>query len=140
MTAEHARGESDASDYFVTKDEERRFGEGLKEESSFPITLIPSVLVALIRKAFVILPSTNEFVNRDFFQEVTNHIARCSPCVRDSLAYAEEYKEHRRKQLANRLWAVGAMLSACGPALGRLKFLTRMERLLVFRAGRNASA
>jgi hypothetical protein len=100
----------DGGDDFLTKDDERRFGEGLRRVllSDNPN---PERIGCPDPKSLRDIAFHKRIRNPRFVQEVTNHIARCSPCVRDSLAYAEEYKEHRRKQRANRLLAaVGAVL------------------------------
>jgi hypothetical protein len=93
---------NDPDDDFLTKDEERRIGEGLKRAliSDNPN---PDRIGCPQPKILRDIAFHKKLRHPKLFEEVTTHMARCSACVRDALAYGEEYKEQKRKQRANRI-------------------------------------
>jgi hypothetical protein len=93
---------NDPDDDFLTKDEERRIGEGLKKAfiSDNPN---PDRVGCPEPKILRDIAFHKKLRDPKLFEEVTTHMARCSACVRDALAYGEEYKEEKRKQRANRI-------------------------------------
>jgi hypothetical protein len=93
---------NDPDDNFLSKDEERRIGEGLKRAliSDNPN---PDRIGCPEPKILRDLAFHKKLRDPKLFEEVTTHMARCSACVRDALAYGEEYKEEKRKQRANRI-------------------------------------
>ena len=84
---------------FLTKDGERRFGEGLRKVllSDNPN---PSRKGCPDPKTVRDLAFHRRIGNPEVFERATAHMWECSACVRDTLGYAEEYKDLRRRRRA----------------------------------------
>jgi hypothetical protein len=106
----------DPEDDFLSKDEERRIGEGLKKAliSDNPN---PDRIGCPQPKILRDIAFHKKLRDPKLFEEVTTHMARCSACVRDALAYGEEYKEEKRQQRANRIVLTVAATLALAVAL-----------------------
>jgi len=106
----------------LTKEEERRLGDGLRK------ALItgkpdPSRESCPNREILRDLAFHKQIGNPEAFERITAHMADCPACVRDALAYAEEYKENRKRRRAAHLriaLVIAVVLSAALWAVWRL--------------------
>ena len=92
----------DSAKRFLTKNEEQRFGENLRKALIYQ-NPNPSRKDCPDPKTIRDLAFHKKIGDAQLFEQVTNHIAECSACVRDALAYTEEYKEQKRKKQRTRL-------------------------------------
>jgi len=105
----------------LTKDQEERFGDSLRRVliSEYPN---PNREGCPDPKTIRDLAFHKNLGDPQAFEQVADHVARCSACVRDALGYVEEYKEkskrHRRIQLAFAL-AAGLVIGAAIWAMWR---------------------
>jgi hypothetical protein len=91
---ERTNGEDDQ---ILTKEEERLLGDSLRKAlvSAHPN---PNREGCPDPKTIRDLAFHKPLGNPALFEEIMNHVAGCSPCVRDALGYGEQYKAERRKR------------------------------------------
>jgi len=110
MNSGMAMRTNDAGNRFLTRDEEERLGESVrkvliadKPNPNREGCPHPIIIRDLAFHKKIGTPET--------FEQVTAHMAECSACVRDALAYAEEYKERKkRRRTASMAFAVAATI------------------------------
>jgi hypothetical protein len=91
---ERTNGEDDK---ILTKEEERLLRDSLRKAlvSAHPN---PNRAGCPDPKTIRDLAFHKPLGNPALFEEIMNHVAGCSPCVRDALGYGEQYKAERRKR------------------------------------------
>jgi hypothetical protein len=99
---------NDSTGGFLTKEEEQRLGEVLRKAfiSENPN---PGREGCPDPKTIRDVAFHKKIGDPQTFERVTLHMAECSACVRDALAYVEEYKERRKKHRRVQLALVGAL-------------------------------
>ena len=80
---------------FLTKDEERRLGEGLRK-ALISVNPNPSREGCPDPKTIRDRAFHRKIGTPEVFERATAHMWECSACVRDALEYAEQYKHLRR--------------------------------------------
>ena len=89
-------GGDDKVNRFMTEAEEQRLGESLRKAFA-SCNPNPERKGCPDPKLIRDLAFHRKIGDSQVFEQVTAHMAECSECVRDALAYAEEYKRHRKK-------------------------------------------
>jgi hypothetical protein len=101
------------TDRFMTEEEERRLGEGLRKYllSSHPN---PERKGCPEQRLLRDLAFHKKLGNPQLFEQVTVHMSECSECIRDALRYSDEYKQQKRSRRQARMAMAMRMFARSG--------------------------
>jgi hypothetical protein len=86
----------DDMDRFLTEEEEKRLGEGLRKAYA---TCNPNPeRIGCPDQKLIRDLAFHKKVGRKLFEKATIHMSECSECVKDALRYVEEYKKQAKKK------------------------------------------
>jgi len=107
---------NESANRFLTKDEEQRFGENLRKALIYQ-NPNPGREGCPDPKIIRDLAFHKRIGKAQLFEQVTDHMSKCSACVRDALSYAEEYKEQKTRRQRTRLMLAAAAAVVIAVAL-----------------------